>query len=212
METIPNEKLDTFLAACRAVHGHGLQQCSSGNLSLRLGEDRMLISASGSWLGSITPQQVSLCSLAGAECINGVRPSVESVFHAGILARREAVNVVLHFQSPAATTMACMDTRKVDFFVLPEMAYYIGPVAAVPYITPGTGELAEAVIEAMSDHDMAILRNHGLVTVGASWEEAVQRACFFELICDVILRSNGRADRLSPQAIDALRPGQAKGV
>lgn len=212
METIPTETLDAFLAACRTVNAQGLQRCSSGNLSLRLDAEHMLISASGSWLGTITPQQVSLCTLDGPECINGVKPSVESVFHAGILARRAEVNVVLHFQSPAATTLACMDTSETDFFVLPEMAYYIGPVATVPYITPGTGELAGAVIDAMAEHDMAILRNHGLVTVGSTCEEAIQRACFFELICDVILRSDDRAERLSGEAVEALRPGRAKGV
>ena len=117
------------------------------------------------------------------------------------------MNVVLHFQTPAATTLACRDDlSKTDFFIIPEIPYYIGAIGIVPYILPGTPALAEAVVGVMKDHDLAMLANHGQVTVGRTYDEAIQRAMFFELACEILLRAGERARPLAPQAVAALRP------
>lgn len=194
----------------------GLLRCSSGNLSLRLDAERFLISGSRSWLAEIRPEQVALCRLSDGASLNDVRPSVETAFHAGVLRRRADRNVVLHFQTPFATTLACREeAEKIDFRVLPEIAYYLGPVAVVPYFTPGTAELAAAVIEALAKHEMALLRNHGQVTVGIDVDDAIQKAVFFELACEVIVRGGETVRRLSPQdvaALEAQRRGAARAV
>ena len=41
------------------------------------------------------------------------------------------------------------DLEKINFFVVPEIPFYIGPIGIVPYIMPGTRELADAVTSAM---------------------------------------------------------------
>ena len=120
---------------------------------------------------------------------------MEIGFHAGVLRARSDVNVVLHFQSPAATTLACSNPEAVNFNVIAEVPYYIGPIAVVPFIAPGSAELASAVTAALVNRNMAVLRNHGLVTVGGSYEEATQRAVFFELACRIIVDAG---DRLTP--------------
>lgn len=193
----PDKQVAAFITACRRVAEHGLVRCSSGNLSQRLDDERMLISASRAWLGEITGQQVALCRIKDAVSLNSVKPSAEVGFHAGILSARTDVNIVLHFQTPAATAIACRDPDKVDYFVLPEIPYYIGDVASVPYMNPGTPELAEAVVKAAAGHDMVMLRNHGQVTVGKDAEDAIQKAVFFELACDIILRGEGQPQPIS---------------
>jgi ribulose-5-phosphate 4-epimerase/fuculose-1-phosphate aldolase len=92
-----------------------------------------------------------------------------------------------------------------DLNVIPEIPYYIGAIARVPYILPGTKELADAVIEAMRNHDLAILQNHGLVTVGKSARAAIQNAAFFELACDILLRGKDRVHTLPEDAVRALK-------
>ncbi len=82
-------------------------RCSSGNLSLRFGEDRLLATATRSWLERITPADVALCRISDGERLGGARPTVEIGFHAGILRERPEMNVVLHFQTPCATALAC---------------------------------------------------------------------------------------------------------
>jgi ribulose-5-phosphate 4-epimerase/fuculose-1-phosphate aldolase len=198
------ESFELFCAAARQAAGEGLMRCSSGNLSWRLGDGRVLVSVSRSWLCRLTPNDVAVIRLADGEVLNGTRPSVETRFHLGILRARADVDVVLHFQTPCATTLACTACEDMSFDVVPEVPYYIGPVAVVPYIEPGSAALADAVVAAMQTRQMAVLRNHGMVTVGKTFDEAIQRAVFFELACSILLHGGDRAECLSTEAVASL--------
>ncbi len=182
-------------------------------MSARLDREHLLISGNRTWLAEMAPEGVSVVRVADASHAAGRRPSIESRFHAGIFRERPDANVVLHFQSPCATALACRE-GEVDFDVIIEVPHYIGPVAYVPYLPPGSPELAAAVVEAMRDHRMAMLRNHGQVTLGADYDETIQRAVFFELACEIILRCGEALRPLSPEQAAELRPtpGRAEGV
>jgi len=210
MQHVPEGVIDEFVAAARRVAACGLVRCSSGNLSWRIDDERLLVTASGSWMADLTADQVALCRLADAAPLNDLRPSNESRFHAGILRQRPEMRVVLHCQSPCATAIACSDLEGIDFNVIIEVPHYIGPVAVVPYLPAGSAELAQAVVQAMTSHDMALLRNHGQVAVGSDFRDAIQRAAFFELACEVILRGGDRVRPLSQQAVGEIRA--ARGV
>jgi len=158
------------------VAAYGLVRCSSGNLSWRVDGERLLVTANKAWMADLTREQVAVCRVADCEPLNGRRPSNETRFHAGILRERPEVRVVLHFQSPCATAIACCDPAAVDYNVIVEVPFYIGPVAVVPYLPPGSEELADAVIEAMRGHDMAMLCSHGQVTVGRDLGDATTRS------------------------------------
>ena len=124
--------------------------------------------------------------------------------HRGILSVRPEKNVVLHFQSPAATALCCRE-GPVDFNVLPEIPFYIGEVGWVPYRLPGSPELAEATTGVMSRCDLALLQNHGLVTTAEDLDHAVQNAQFFELACEIIVRNGEAVSRLSSDTVAELR-------
>ena len=95
-----SKKIDDFVAACHKACECGLLRYSSGNLSCRLDDELVAVSASKSWLGDITADDVVICRLADGEVIKGKTPTVESLFHLGTLRCRADMNVVLHFQSP----------------------------------------------------------------------------------------------------------------
>jgi ribulose-5-phosphate 4-epimerase/fuculose-1-phosphate aldolase len=171
---------------------------------MRLPEDRMLVTSTRSWMANLTADQVTVCRIADGSVVSGPAPTVELGIHAGILRTRPDVNVVFHFQTPFATTLACSDSTSVDFFVIPEIPYYIGPVARVPYILPGTEKLAKAVVEAMREHDMVVMSNHGQVTVGHDLAQAIQNAEFFELACEIIVRSGEHVMPLTDEAVKEI--------
>ena len=54
-----------------------------------------------------------------------------------------------------------MKNKPLDFNVTLEVPYHVGEVAVLLYFRPGSPELAEAVIEAMQEHDAVLLSNHG---------------------------------------------------
>jgi ribulose-5-phosphate 4-epimerase/fuculose-1-phosphate aldolase len=206
MRDVPDATVEEFVSACQRAAAHGLMRCSSGNMSWRLDDDRFLVTASGSWMESITPDQVSVCCTADGSLLEGQPASVETGFHAGILCTRADVDVVLHFQSPCATTLGCTaDPSSIEYAVIPEVPVYIGPVASVPYILPGSPELAAAVIEAMQTHDLVVLAHHGQVTVARSLDHAIQNAVFFELACQIVLQGGEQVEPLPAGAIAAFQ-------
>ena len=215
MEGIPDHILDEFIETCHEAGSRGLMRCSGGNLSRRLDDTRFLVTSSGSWMERLSVEEVSLCRIADGAVLYGPKPTIEMGFHAGILGTRPDVNVVMHFQSPCATALACRQTDNTHYFVIPEIPFYIGDVARVPYLLPGSKELSDAVTGAMQDHDMVIMSNHGVVTVATDGIHAIQNADFFELACHIIIHNGSALKRLQKEDVERLlelRQEAAKGV
>lgn len=183
------QKLE-FIEQAHRVGKERLQLCSSGNLSWRIEKDRALVSGTGSWLPRLKEENVALCEISTGNRIDGPKPSMESSFHLGILREREDMNVVLHFQSEYATVVSCMKNKPSNFNVVAEVPCYCGKdIPVLPYFRPGSPELAGAVREAMKDHDTIILSKHGQVVCGKDFDDAYQKAVFFELACSIIVRA-----------------------
>lgn len=198
-------QIDEFVRQARRVGAAGLTICSSGNLSWRLENDEVLLSGTGSWVPELTADRVSVCRLSTGEVLNGVRPSMESVFHMGVMRRREDVNVVLHFQSPYATAVACMDRRPDNFNFTAEMALHVGEtIPMIPYFRPGSPELASHVIDALAEHNSAMLLKHGQVVCGKDFDQAFERAMFFEMGCRIAVLNGGNVNPLTPEEIGDL--------
>lgn len=199
------QKQKTFVAACHKVGDYNLLSCSSGNMSWRCG-DQVLVTGSGSWIKEIREDQVTLAEVNSGKVLNGVRPSVEFLFHQGILKNRPEMDVVLHFQTPFATTLACQkNLEEINFFVIPEIMIYLKKIGIVPYHVPGSDELAQAVINVMRENNLSIMRNHGMVIVGKTFNEVIQNAVFFELACQIIVNAGDQLNPLSKQAISELQ-------
>lgn len=201
---ITEQQIEQFLAAAHNVGERRLTRCSSGNLSWRLG-DVALVSGTGSWVPELCKEQIAVCRIADGVSLNGVKPSMESTFHLGILRSRPDVNVVLHCQSIFATTVACMKNKPTNFNVTAELPCHCGSeIAMVPYFRPGSPELAQAVMEAMRNHDSVILEKHGQVFVGKDFNDAIEKAEFLEMACEIIVRSGMSYTTLTQDEIDDL--------
>ena len=201
---IHNEHIEEFVKQAHRVGDAGLTVCSSGNLSWRVG-DEVLVSGTGSWVPSLTKDKVAVCRLETGEILNGVKPSMESTFHLGILRERPDVNVVLHFQSEYATAISCMKNKPTNFNVTAEIPCHVGSeIPVIPYYRPGSPELAKAVVEAMLEHNSVLLTNHGQVVCGKDFNQVYERATFFEMACRIIVQSGGDYSVLTPAEIEDL--------
>ena len=209
---VSEKYLEEFVIACHRVASHGLVRSSSGNLSWRVSEEHMLITATKSWMGELTREQIAICRISDGAVLNEKKPSAENGFHFGILRERSDVNVVLHFQSPYATAIACSGRDYNNYSVIPEIPYYLGQIATVPYLNPGSNELAKEVVSAMKEHVLVIFKNLGQATVGNHIDEVIQKASFFELACEIIIHAGDQVQFLSQDAIDYLRSMYLKSV
>lgn len=201
---ITNEQIELYLAQAHRYGDAKLMLCSSGNLSWRIG-DEALVSGTGSWVPTLRREKVAVCSIADGKSLNGVKPSMESTFHLGVLRERPDVNVVLHFQSEYATAVACMKNKPTDFNVTAEVPCHVGrEIPVIPYYRPGSPELAAAVVAAMRDHNSVLLTNHGQVVCGKDFDQVYERATFFEMACRIIVQSGGDYSVLTPEEIEDL--------
>lgn len=185
---IPIEMLEEFTRWAQLSAAKGLLNCSSGNLSHRFDDNRMLISQSGSWLENISTEQVSVVELKTGQSQNNVKPSGEGKLHQAVYSQRDDIKVVLHFQSPYATTIACSGGIP-NYNAIIEIPVYIGEIAHIPYRMPGSIELAEAVAEAAIISTIIQLGNHGQVVLGRNYKEVIEKAVFFEFCCKIIIES-----------------------
>ncbi|MBK9359518.1 MAG: class II aldolase/adducin family protein [Bacteroidales bacterium] len=195
--------LDLFAQWARESGNLGLVSCSSGNLSHRIDNGSMLISGTGTWLPYLCNDQIAHMSIDSDESYNTVKPSGEFRLHREIYRKRKDIDTILHFQSPSATTVACMDLIP-DYNVIIEVPVYIGRIGHINYISPGSEELADKASEVMMEADLLQLANHGQVVCGTGFRDTIQKAVFFELACSILLKSNFNAKPLSLENIKQL--------
>ena len=201
---ITEQYIEKFIAEAHRVGDAGLTVCSSGNISWRIGEE-VLLSGTGSWVPNLVREKVSICRLSDGQVLNGVKPSMEHGFHLGVLRARPDVNVVLHFQSPYATAMACSKEIPEDLNVTAEVPCHVGAeIPVIPYFRPGSPELAASVVEALTHHNSCLLCKHGQVVCGKDFDQAFERAMFFEMACRIAILTKGQFCTLSKEEIDDL--------
>ncbi len=156
-------------------------------------------------MSNISEEKVAICDLTTGKSINGIKPSMEHGFHLGVMRQRQDVNVVLHFQSPYATTIACMKRQPENFNVTAEIPCHVGSeIPLIPYYRPGSDELAHAVIGALKEHNAAFMLKHGQVVCAKDFDEAFQRAMFFEMACRIMVMAGFNYNVLTQAEIDDL--------
>ena len=204
MTDITQQHIEEFVRQAHRVGKCGLTICSSGNLSWRIG-DKVLLSGTGSRVPELTADRVAIVSLADGSSLNGVRPTMEATFHLGVLRQRTDINVVLHFQSPYATAIACRRTLPETLNFTAEVPLHVGDtIPAIPFLRPGSKELADAVVSAMATHNSVILKKHGQVTCGKDFNQAIERAMFFEMAARIAVVNGSDIDPLTTGEIDDL--------
>ena len=192
------ELREELAAQYRRLGGLGLNELSSGNLSVRFG-DRMLISANGASAESIAADTVVDCSFDG-DWQGEDRPSSEWRMHAAIYRQHEDAKAVVHTHSDYCVALAC------QLLPLPGFHYLVGvfggdDVPCVPYSTFGTQSLAAAAANALTDRTACLLGNHGMIARGRNLKNAANLAYRLEIMCRqyLISRQIGEPRRLTDQ-------------
>ena len=200
---------------CRRLYERGLIAGQDGNVSARLGDDALLVTPAGLSKVDVTPESVLLVSLDGSPRGGGfpeARPSSELGMHLRIYARRPDVAAVVHAHPPVATGFGVAGEDLLAG-VLPEIIFLTGGAPLVPYATPGTPAVADAMEPYLDRHDAWLLANHGVTTVGPSLTVAHQRMESLEHAARILLtaRSLGRVNELSAAQVAELTAARAAG-
>ncbi|HSG98767.1 MAG TPA: class II aldolase/adducin family protein [candidate division Zixibacteria bacterium] len=178
---------------------------SDGNLSLRLDQDRLLVTPAGAAKGRLERSQIVLTDLAGSP-LDGQRPSSELGMHLRVYRECPAVRACVHSHPPHATAFAVAGIEP-PADVLPEVVALVGSIRLTAYAPPGTTAVGDSLEPYLFDSHAFILKNHGLLTVGASLEQAYNRHEIVESYCRIltIAKTLGSIDRLDPDEVDRLK-------
>src|SRR5438093_11055275 len=131
---------------CRQLAARGLIAGRDGNLSVRLGPERVLVTPSGFIKSLLTPADMVEVDLSGKPRRRGSRkPTSELELHLRILRHRPDVQAVVHAHPPAATGFAVAG-ETIPGNLLPELIFVVGPLPLVPFGMPGTPELGDRVV------------------------------------------------------------------
>ena len=193
-------ELEALCDAAVSFHARGYAFGSTGNLSVRDG-DTVWITPTGQSLRHTTVDSLAAIDSGGVSQ-NANKPSKEFPFHLAAYAASSA-RALVHLHSTWSVLLSCLDDLDEQQPLPVFTPYYlmrVAPLAVVPYCRPGSENLAAVIGEAAAKSNCLLLRNHGLVALGRSMSEAVDRAEELEETCKLYFLSRNEKLRLLTDA------------
>jgi autoinducer 2 (AI-2) kinase len=198
---------DVRVELCRVVeelYNAQLITATGGNVSARIPDaaDEAWITPSQLFKGDLSPEILVRIGMDGRVLDDGARsPSSEALMHAAVFRARPEARAVIHCHAPNATVLVNADlpflhapnatvlvNADLPFLPVSTEAAFFQNIGRIPFIMPGTHELADAIVEALGDDGWAVLmRNHGLLVAGRSLRRAADMVEIIERSAQVIL-------------------------
>ncbi len=185
---------------------------AGGNVSLREG-DKVYISPTGARLDALTPRTFAAVDVNTGEPLNAFRPSSELPMHLACYRARPDARAVIHCHPAHIIALASLGeplpAMTADFLV------YLNATSLplIPYMTPGTKDLARAVEREMRSVPVVMLGNHGLIATGPNVARTLDRVLLAEESARVYLlaRRFGEPRVLTQKDWDDLKRRYGRG-
>lgn len=189
----------------RRLYKKGLTTSLGGNISKRIDENRIAITASETDKGKIKAAQIVIVDMDGTCLDEGVKISMETDMHLSIYKSRPDVNAIVHAHPVMSSAFAVMN-REVNAKLLAEAYTIIGEPIKASYELPGSPELAKSVSTAALKGDVILMANHGVLAIGESLLKAFDRVEVLENAAKMTLMTNllNDANELSQQQLQLL--------
>ena len=190
----------------RRMYARSYTASNDGNISVRLGGDRLLMTPKSVCKGFMTPDMMCITDLDGRKLQGDRDPSTEMLMHLEVYRQRPDVRAVVHAHPPIATGFAVAGIP-LNRAVLAEVLTTLGSIPIAEYATPSTQELPDAVRKYIKAHDGMLLANHGALTVGADLYAAYYKMETIEHFAKISLvaRLLGRENLIAREEVERLQ-------
>ena len=171
----------SIVRACQEMGSLGINQGTSGNISLRT-TDGILVTPSGMPYSAMHPEDIVFMAMDGKwQARDANVPSTEWRFHLDILRTKPEVNAVVHAHPIYCSTLAIMGKA------IPAIHYMIAAgggrdIPCAPYAQYGTDELSKIALLALQHRHACLLAHHGLIATGSSLAKAMWLAVEVEVL------------------------------
>ncbi|WP_372807563.1 class II aldolase/adducin family protein [Pontiella sp.] len=157
------------------LYRQGLTTTSGGNISLRVSNERILLTPSATDKGHMTAEQIAEIGMDGTNHTPRLKPSIETSMHLEIYKRHPHVKAIVHAHPPMASTFVAA-RQPINVKLIAEAYAIVGEPEYAPYALMGTNELAASVAGSFKQHTACILmENHGVLCTGDSLLQAFDR-------------------------------------
>lgn len=191
-----------------SMFARGLTAGSSGNISVRLDDGRLLVTPTGTSFGMLDPARLSLFDAAG-RFVSGDAPTKEMPLHSAFYETRGAkTGAVVHLHSTHSVAVSLMPDVDADNVFPPLTAYSImrlGKVKLLPYFRPGDAAIGEAIRGLAGKRSAVLLANHGPVVAARDLEAALYAMEELEETARLALLTRGMSPKM-------LTPAQVRDI
>ena len=149
----------------KKIYDKDLVAATDGNISARVAGNRVLITASGSCLGELKPDELIYIDLEGKKLSGSGKPTGEVSMHLAAYNERPDIQAVIHAHPPI-TTGFTIAGHSLAQCIIPEVVLIFGTIPTTEYATISTDEGAEVIRTLIKQHDALVLDRHGTLTVG----------------------------------------------
>ncbi|NNU62692.1 3-oxo-tetronate 4-phosphate decarboxylase [Ochrobactrum soli] len=167
---------ESICLMAKSMFDRGLTGGSSGNISARLSDGRLLVTPTGNSFGNLDPARLALFDSEG-NFVGGDKPTKEMPLHAAFYETRAAkTGAVVHLHSCHSVALSMLPDVDPDNMLPPLTAYSImklGKVKLLPYFIPGDPAMGDAIRGLAGKRSAVMLANHGPVVAAKDLEAAV---------------------------------------
>ena len=198
---------DELIRTVDEMYTYGLITSTGGNVSVRIpGKDAVWITPNSSFKGALRPDMLVRVNLEGNPMGDSqYAPSSERMLHCAVYRNNPSVGAVIHSHAPKTTILGLAG---LPFLPISTEAACIGEIPRVPFIMPGTVELADAVGAAARDGPAVIMQNHGLIVGGTTLRHTSDMTLIIEQTADKLITCHllGKTPPVLPdEIVTALR-------
>ncbi len=198
-----------ILETGRLCYESGLMLSNNGNISARLGDDKVVITPSGLCKGRMEIDDLLIIDLDGsllkADHKRKRKVSSETPMHLEAYRQRPDIRAVIHAHPAHAVALTVADIP-FPTDVLPEVLEGLGPVPTTHFALPSSDDNADAIRALIKTHNAVLIRNHGVITVGQDLDEAMNHLERVESVAKSVALAYaiGKVNRLPAEMMEPL--------
>src|SRR6202158_5555854 len=193
------------------LHQRGYVAATARNLSVRLDDDRIVVTPTGMSKSMLRASDMVVVDLEGRRLAGNRNVSSELAMHLLIYRLRPDVKGIVHAHPPTATGFAAAGLPLNQPLVC-EVVIGLGSIPLAKYGTPGTPELTAALEPLVPQYDAILMSNHGVVASGADLHHAYMKMEKVEHFAQIALVTHllGRQQPLGSEELGKLMAARSK--
>ena len=171
--------------------------CGEGNVSMKDG-DSFWVKASGTSLDTLKKVDLVACKMSGVPFDSlGLKPSIETGFHAWLQREFDDVKFVAHTHPPKTMQVVCSEQIHsfAEHRLFPDQVVRNGAKSCVtPYAMPGK-PLLEKIKQSVTEFvekegyfpKLILLQNHGIIVASSSHKECIASTLMCEKSAEIFI-------------------------